>query len=314
MSKDNQQQNQEEVGFSHLGGQWRVFIVEAFLFSLILGLGIFTGLRLSGVLVIEGVFPRIEISPISPFSPNIKIPLSGSSLSLIQFLFYFLFALLFVFFIFFVLKSKRIKKIILKILFVLTTGLGGILSLGAWHMGPIILFVIGFLIFLWLQTKSILVHNLLLILGIVGMGSAVGLRIEPWTGVFILMIFSVEDYIAVYKTKHMIKMAEEMAEQEAILALIVPQKISDFRESLKEIRVGGKFLILGGGDIAFPLFFCVSLIPAGILSSLIVAVFALIGLFVSFWIFTNQKARQPIPALPPIALFSIIGFLITLLI
>jgi len=264
--------------------------------------------------VIEGVFPRIEISPISPFSPNIKIPLSGSSLSLIQFLFYFLFALLFVFFIFFVLKSKRIKKIILKILFVLTTGLGGILSLGAWHMGPIILFVIGFLIFLWLQTKSILVHNLLLILGIVGMGSAVGLRIEPWTGVFILMIFSVYDYIAVYKTKHMIKMAEEMAEQEAILALIVPQKISDFRESLKEIRVGGKFLILGGGDIAFPLFFCVSLIPAGILSSLIVAVFALIGLFVSFWIFTNQKARQPIPALPPIALFSIIGFLITLLI
>ena len=314
MSKDNQQQNQEEVGFSHLGGQWRVFIVEAFLFSLILGLGIFTGLRLSGVLVIEGVFPRIEISPISPFSPNIKIPLSGSSLSLIQFLFYFLFALLFVFFIFFVLKSKRIKKIILKILFVLTTGLGGILSLGAWHMGPIILFVIGFLIFLWLQTKSILVHNLLLILGIVGMGSAVGLRIEPWTGVFILMIFSVYDYIAVYKTKHMIKMAKEMIESKAILALVVPPDLLGFQESLEEIRPGGKFLILGGGDIVFPLLFSASLIPTGITNSIIVAIFALIGLFAGFYFFVKQKVRQPIPALPPIAFFLIIGFLITRLI
>jgi presenilin-like A22 family membrane protease len=55
------------------------------------------------------------------------------------------------------------------------------------------------------------------------------------------------------------------------------------------------------------------LVLEGILSSLIVAFFSLIGLFVGFYILTKQKIRQPIPALPPIALFSIIGFLITLI-
>lgn len=109
-------------------------------------------------------------------------------------------------------------------------------------------------------------------------------------------------------------MAKEMIEAGVILALIVPQKISDFKADLKEVRPGGRFLILGGGDMVFPLILTVSLIPEGILNSSLVAFFALLGLFLSFWIFTSQKVRQPIPALPPIALFSIIGFLVTRLI
>jgi len=70
-------------------------------------------------------------------------------------------------------------------------------------------------------------------------------------------------------------------------------------------------LVLGGGDIIFPLILCSSLIPQGIANSLIVGLFALVGLFVSFLFFIGQKTRKPIPALPPIALFSIIGYLIT---
>jgi len=60
--------------------------------------------------------------------------------------------------------------------------------------------------------------------------------------------------------------------------------------------------------------FSASLVSQGILSSLIVATFSLIGLFAGFYFFISQKVRQPIPALPPIAVFSIIGFLITRLI
>ena len=70
-------------------------------------------------------------------------------------------------------------------------------------------------------------------------------------------------------------------------------------------------MILGGGDIVFPLILCVSLTPQGVLKPLIVAFFAALGLGLSFYLFTSQKTRKPIPALPPIALFSIIGFLIT---
>lgn len=112
----------------------------------------------------------------------------------------------------------------------------------------------------------------------------------------------------------MIKMAKAMIESRAILGLVIPPDIFGFGEGLEKIHPGGKFLILGGGDVVFPLLFCVSLIPFGILNSLIVAFFSLVGLFVSFYFFIQQKARQPIPALPPIALFSIIGYLLTLII
>ena len=109
-------------------------------------------------------------------------------------------------------------------------------------------------------------------------------------------------------------MVKEMVEAKAILGLILPSKISDFKINLKEVSPGGKFLILGGGDIIFPLILCVSLASQGIFKSLIVSVFATIGLALSFYLFISQKTRKPIPALPPIALFSIIGYLITKLV
>ena len=82
---------------------------------------------------------------------------------------------------------------------------------------------------------------------------------------------------------------------------------------LKGIKAGGEYLILGGGDIVFPLLLCASLIPRGVVPSLVVAIFSLIGLLLSYLIFTSQRIRRPIPALPPIALLSILGFFITLL-
>jgi presenilin-like A22 family membrane protease len=167
------------------------------------------------------------------------------------------------------------------------------------------------LIFWWWRQPLVLNQDLCLIFGIAGMGSILGLQLTPEIVISLLIIFSIYDFIAVYKTKHMIKIAKEMIEAGAILALIIPQKISDFKEKLERIKPGGKFLILGGGDIAFPLLFSVSLVPFGILNSFIVAIFSFIGLLIGFFFFISQKTRQPIPALPPVALFSIIGYLIT---
>ena len=184
-----------------------------------------------------------------------------------------------------------------------------------WNLGDfLVFFIIGLLILTWFFLKSILIHNILLILGIAGVGSVTGLRIDGGTAIIILAIFSIYDYIAVYKTKHMIKMAREMAEGDALMAFIIPQNLADFKKDLKEVKPGGNFLILGGGDIAFPLLFATSLLSSGIANSIVVAIFSFIGLIASFLIFIFQKERQPIPALPPIALFSIIGYLVTRLI
>jgi len=291
MLENNETKEQAEVEFTFLQNPWRIFAIEAFLFCLTLGLGIAAAVQIGEVLKIQ----------------KIALP----QISFWRFLTSFLLATLFILLLIRFLKFKRGKGLIFKILFTLAVFLGGLLFLEAFLLEPIPLILISLLIFWWWKKPSILNQDVLMILGLAGVGSTLGLALQPLMVIALLVIFSIYDFIAVYKTKHMIKMAKEMIEQKAILALVVPPNLSGFQESLEEIRPGGKFLILGGGDIVFPLLFSASLIPFGILNSIIVAIFALIGLFAGFYFFVSQKIRQPIPALPPIALFSIIGFLIT---
>jgi hypothetical protein len=134
---------------------------------------------------------------------------------------------------------------------------------------------------------------------------------KPEIVIALLAVFSVYDIVAVYKTKHMVEMAKEMIDSRAILGLIIPRNLSGFGEGLIRLKPGGKFLILGGGDIVFPLFLCCSLIPSyGIAKSFLAAAFSILGLLASFFLFAFQKKRSPIPALPPIAFFSIVGYLV----
>jgi len=298
MPADNEKQEQKEVTPAPIQNPWRIFAIEAFLFCLTLGLGIATAFKIN--------------NPPLNFSGGQKVILP--QISFWKFIFYFLSATLLIFLISYFLKFKKGKGVFFKGIFILATFWGGALLLSVWMSDLLALILIGILIFWWLKRPSILIQDLCLILGIAGVGSILGLSLAPQIVVLLLVTFSIYDFIAVYKTKHMVKMAKEMIESKAILALVVPPNILGLRASLEEIKPGGKFLILGGGDIIFPLLLCVSLVPQGILSPLIVAIFSLIGLFTGFYFFISQKVRQPIPALPPIAVFSIIGFLITRLI
>jgi len=295
MPENNQSQKPEEIKTALFTQPWRIFFWEAFLFSLTLILGIAVAFQLNKIRVVE----------------KISLP----QISFWQFILYFLLATLFIFLFSLFKKFKKEKGIIFKVIFIFVTFFGGLITLGSLGMPDIpALILMLILIFSWLKISSVLIHDLAIILGIAGIGSTLGLSLEPLMVIALLIVFSIYDFIAVYKTKHMIKMAKEMIEAGAIIALICPQKISDFKSSLKEVKPGGKFLILGGGDVAFPLLLAASLIPGGILNSLIIFIFALIGLSLSFLLFIFQKKRRPIPALPPIALFSILGFLITKLV
>jgi presenilin-like A22 family membrane protease len=273
---------------------WKVFLMEALLFCLTLGLGIATAVEVNRVLEVEKII-----------IPQISFP---------KFIFSFFLATLFIIFLTRFLKLKRAKGIIFKIIFSLATFLSGGLLLSVWMPDLFALFLMIILIVWWFKKPSVFIQDILIVLAIAGTGSILGLGLTPSVIIPLLIIFSIYDFIAVYKTKHMVKMAKEMIESGAILGLVIPPGISGFRGTIKEVRPGGKFLVLGGGDIVFPLLFCSSLIPSGMVPVLIVALFSLVGLFVSFWFFISQKERKPIPALPPIALFSIIGFLITLII
>ncbi len=269
----------------------RFFLIEVFLFSTALSLGIAASFEINKVIKTE----------------KIVIP----QVSFWQLLSQFTLATLFIFLIVQLIKRKHQKKIIFKSLFILAVFAGGSLILSVWFSDIASFLLMGFLLFWWWRWPSVFIQDVCVILSIAGAGSILGLTISPETAIFFLVIFSIYDIIAVYKTKHMVKMAREMIESEAILGLVVPSNIVDFKSSLSEIKPGGKFLILGGGDVVLPLFLCSSIISSGQSQPLIVAVFSLIGAFFSFLFFVFQGNRQPIPALPPIAFFSIVGFLLT---
>lgn len=264
-------------------------------FVLSLGLGILVSSRLLELLSIQ----EQEIMPISGTQFLLNFALAISLVLII---------------IFFGRKFRTQKKYLLKGLFLLSAALGGFISLGVF-IGDLAILPIIILILLWLKKPNVLLQDILVVLAIAGAGSLLGTRMTPETVVLLLIIFSVYDYVAVFKTKHMVKMAKEMIEQQAILGLVLPQKISDFKASLKQVQPGGeKFFILGGGDIVFPLMMSASVLPSGIVNSLVIAIFSLIGLLANFYFFTKPKKRKPIPALPLIALFCILGYLITNLI
>jgi len=289
MPGSEQNKNQERLGL--IVHPFRVFLIEAFLFIIILSLGNVVAFKFSKILKVQ------------------KISLPG--LSFWQFLLYFLFFTLFILFVSFSRKFKKGKSFVFKSLFIFSVFSGGLFSLNIWLGDFFSLILILILIIWWIKKPTVLNHNILIVLGISGVGGILGLELKPLTVVFLLIIFSIYDFIAVYRTKHMVKMAKEMISSGAILGIIVPQNILDFKEELREVRPGGRFLILGGGDIAFPLLFSASLISQGILNSLIVAGFSLIGLFSGFYFFIRQKKCKPIPALPLIAIFSIVGYIIT---
>lgn len=293
-SKQSAKIQKETASALILSHPWKTFFFEAVLFSATIALGIISAIKLIDFR------QQHQIAVAKPVSFS-------------HFITAFALATFIILFIPILFKRGRIKTTIFKSLFVFTVFFGGILTLGLWLSDILALIFITVLIFGWLKEPSVFLHNLCLILAMAGLGATLGLSLTPLMVVIFLIIFSLYDFIAVYKTKHMIKMAKEMIRGGVILGFVAPQKLADFTASLKEVKMGEKFLILGGGDVVFPLLLVVSLIPQSIFDSLIVAFFSLVGLFASFLIFVSQKVRAPIPALPPIALFSILGFLITLL-
>jgi len=127
----------------------------------------------------------------------------------------------------------------------------------------------------------------------------------------ILLVLSVYDIIAVYGTKHMVRMFKGFFKRGLMLSIIVPMRISDIGKSVKVKPGRGRFLILGTGDIAFPVIFSVSALNFGLRSSFAVIAGSLVGLLAIHFILSRR--RRPIPALPPIALFSVLGFFISII-
>ncbi len=272
--------------------KWQVFFIELFFFLLTLLLGIFVALELKDVL---------------PVAEN-----GGSEAGLSSFTFLIYFFLVTAI-IYFVSKKKNFEKgrdLFFKGAFLLSIGLGSLLTFSVliheiWALVSVLI-----LIWIWKKKPVILLHNLLISFSIAGVGAVVGNQLASEIIIIFFALFSVYDFVAVYKTKHMVKMASEMVKSKAIIGFIIPfsssELLDDFGKKRKE-----KFMVLGGGDVAFPLFLIsATAINYGLREAATVTAFACVGLFGSFILFKIKK--RAIPALPPIALACLLGYSIVI--
>jgi presenilin-like A22 family membrane protease len=99
----------------------------------------------------------------------------------------------------------------------------------------------------------------------VGVTSIVGISFAPGPIILLMVILAVYDAISVYKTKHMIDLADNVMEFNLPVLLVVPKKKNySFKKEkgLKEQLDSGRerdALFIGLGDIIFPSAFAVSL-------------------------------------------------------
>ncbi len=267
-------------------------------------------LIIAQVLALYGAFRTkafVEANQITSPQISIGIPLV-----------YFLTVVVLMGIILFIVPISRLKialKIMLTVLF--SWGLLIALGLSLPILIASVIAVAGGLI--WFFRPRIWLHNLLLLIALVSVGTVFGFVLSPWAAMSLMLVLSVYDILAV-RFGYMLWLAGILSESEALPAFIIPKQIAGWNLDLNKAGLKKLFedssserelSILGGGDIGFPLLLTVSVFFAyGFASSLIVAVFSLLGLISAYWIQLVFLKGKPMPALPPISLASLIGFLI----
>jgi presenilin-like A22 family membrane protease len=210
-------------------------------------------------------------------------------------------------------------KWVFRVLFALMFAWGVLIVLGLLLPMPAACagaFVAGVAGLFW---DGIWLHDLLLLVTLAGIGSVFGFLFSPLTFLIFMLIVAVYDVLAV-RFGFMVWMADRLAASASMPAFVFPRKISDWKLRLKDLRISDlkkeapaerEYSILGGGDIGFPLMLAVAVFfKSGLAGAVLVGVLALVGLISAFLIQLYWLKGKPMPALPPIAFFSLIGFVL----
>ncbi len=212
-------------------------------------------------------------------------------------------------------RFKKVARFSFKLFLVLVVFSGAGSVFGSFVHTPWDLYATILVIMAFLFIRNVLIHNLGIILGVAGIGSVLGLALTPKTVVIAMVALSFYDIIAIYVTKHMVKMAKAMMESGATFGFIIPSRLAGFfaHRVQATAQVGDQFMVLGSGDIGLPVVLASSVARYSVQAAIVVGIFSTLGLLATHLIFVNQKERKPMAALPPIATMSIIGYLITLI-
>lgn len=164
---------------------------------------------------------------------------------------------------------------------------------------------------------NIYVHNLTELFIYGGLAAIFVPIMNLFAAFAMLFLISAYDAYAVWKSKHMIKMAKFQTKSKIFAGLAIPYKIPKVPKLKKPAKFKIKTAVLGGGDIGFPLMFAGVVMKNMVLTDpaisffkvLIIPLFATIALAILLWKAEKDKFY---PAMPFLTAGCIIGYLITL--
>lgn len=187
------------------------------------------------------------------------------------------------------------------------------ISFGAF-IPSIFAFVLAIILAIFKVIKpNIYVHNITEIF-IYGALAAIFVPIlNLFSVVILLILISIYDMIAVWRTKHMVSMAKFQIKSRMFTGLLIPYNIPKQKPipkgaKTKLVKIQIKEAILGGGDIAFPLLFSgVILKLYGFLPALVISFFAALALF---FLFVIAEKKKFYPAMPFVSAGCFLGYLV----
>jgi presenilin-like A22 family membrane protease len=209
-------------------------------------------------------------------------------------------------------------QVLLRLLFALLFSWGAFIATVFYVPLPVAVAIAVAFGSVWFLMPLIWLHNVVLILAVSSIGAVFGRFITPWTAMAIILALAVYDFLAV-RFKFMLWMADRLSQVNALPALIIPKSYSEWNFNLKKRErkiielnpAEREYSILGGGDIAFPCLLTASVYFArGFEPAAIMAAFGLLGLVSVYAIQAIFLKGKPMPALPPIAAFTLVGLLI----
>jgi len=146
---------------------------------------------------------------------------------------------------------------------------------------------------------NIIIHNLseLFIYG--GLAAIFAQSLSIFSVSILLILISVYDMIAVWQTKHMIKLAKFQTKLNLFAGFLLPYK------EKKQVKTA----ILGGGDIGFPLLFASVIFKSIGFKALIIPLTTSLLLFGLFWYGDKNKFY---PAMPFLSVGCFLGYFLAI--
>lgn len=161
------------------------------------------------------------------------------------------------------------------------------------------------------KTQWIWLHNITVILALVGVSRIFGYEFSPSSTAFILIVLAVYDLLVVYKTKQMVMMAETFLAHRSFFGVVLPARLRDWCKPLATGHNGANGMVIGGGDIGLPLFFAMShLYYNGIAAFVVIMLATLVGVVLLQLIYEKVVLKKPMPGLPPLVVCALLGHLV----